>query len=127
VVFGTLHDERRTASAPGRRHPILGEGSSYSTLETLWVTLVNDSGSANETEWIGCVQAKLGRGKEISRAKKRKRKYSRNAGKDVKNEMHRYKRGKAKSGRRQGRRVKSRWHKSRLSRRFRTIQVCLKG
>jgi Family of unknown function (DUF6496) len=28
----------------------------------------------------------------------KKRKYSRSAGKDVKNEMHRYKRGKAKSG-----------------------------
>jgi hypothetical protein len=31
-------------------------------------------------------------------AKKAKRKYSRSAGKDVKNEMHRYKRGTAKSG-----------------------------
>ena len=31
-------------------------------------------------------------------AKKRKRKYSRGAGSDVKNEMHRYKRGTAKSG-----------------------------
>jgi hypothetical protein len=31
-------------------------------------------------------------------AKKRKRKYSRNAGSDFKNEMHRYKRGKARSG-----------------------------
>ena len=31
-------------------------------------------------------------------AKKKKRKYSRSAGKDVENEMHRYKRGKAKSG-----------------------------
>ena len=31
-------------------------------------------------------------------AKKRKRKYSRSSGKEVKNEMHRYKRGKAKSG-----------------------------
>ena len=31
-------------------------------------------------------------------AKKAKRKYSRGAGKDVKNEMHRYKRGTAKSG-----------------------------
>jgi hypothetical protein len=31
-------------------------------------------------------------------AKKRKRKYSRKAGADVKNEMRRYKRGKAKSG-----------------------------
>jgi hypothetical protein len=31
-------------------------------------------------------------------AKKRKRKYSKSSGSDVKNEMHRYKRGKAKSG-----------------------------
>ena len=31
-------------------------------------------------------------------AKKRKRKYSRGAGTEVKREMHRYKRGKAKSG-----------------------------
>lgn len=31
--------------------------------------------------------------------KGRKRKYSKGAGKTVKNEMHRYKRGKAKSGR----------------------------
>ena len=31
-------------------------------------------------------------------AKKRKRKYSRSAGDDVKKEMHEYKRGKAKSG-----------------------------
>ena len=31
-------------------------------------------------------------------AKKRKRKYSRAAGTEVKREMHRYKRGKAKSG-----------------------------
>ena len=31
-------------------------------------------------------------------AKKAKRKYSRGAGSDVKNEMHRYKRGTAKSG-----------------------------
>ena len=31
-------------------------------------------------------------------AKKRKRKYSKSSGRDVKNEMHRYKRGKAKSG-----------------------------
>ena len=30
---------------------------------------------------------------------KKKRKYSRGAQKEVKNEMHRYKRGKAKSGR----------------------------
>jgi hypothetical protein len=39
-------------------------------------------------------------------AKKRKRKYSRSAGSDVKNEMHRYKRGTAKSGK--GGKVKSR-------------------
>jgi uncharacterized protein DUF6496 len=32
-------------------------------------------------------------------AKKRKRKYSRGAGEEVRCEMHRYKRGKAKSGR----------------------------
>jgi Family of unknown function (DUF6496) len=31
-------------------------------------------------------------------AKKRKRKYSKTSGREVKNEMHRYKRGKAKSG-----------------------------
>ena len=31
-------------------------------------------------------------------AKKRKRKYCKSSGSDVKNEMHRYKRGKAKSG-----------------------------
>jgi len=42
-------------------------------------------------------------------AKKRKRKYSRSAGRDVKNEMHRYKRGTAKSGKGgKGGRVKSR-------------------
>ena len=42
-------------------------------------------------------------------AKKAKRKYSRGAGKDVKNEMHRYKRGTAKSGRGgKGGKVKSR-------------------
>jgi hypothetical protein len=42
-------------------------------------------------------------------AKKAKRKYSRAAGKDVKNEMHRYKRGTAKSGRGgKGGKVKSR-------------------
>ena len=42
-------------------------------------------------------------------AKKRKRKYSRSASKDVKNEMHRYKRGKAKSGKGgKGGKVKSR-------------------
>jgi Family of unknown function (DUF6496) len=40
---------------------------------------------------------------------KRKRKYSRSAGSDVKKEMHRYKRGTAKSGRGgKGGRVKSR-------------------
>jgi hypothetical protein len=32
-------------------------------------------------------------------AKRRKRRYSRGAGKDVKSEMHRYKRGTARSGR----------------------------
>ncbi len=42
-------------------------------------------------------------------AKKRKRKYSRGASKEVENEMHRYKRGRAKSGRRgKGGKVKSR-------------------
>jgi hypothetical protein len=42
-------------------------------------------------------------------AKKRKRKYSRSAGSDVKNEMRRYKRGTAKSGKGgQGGKVKSR-------------------
>jgi hypothetical protein len=42
-------------------------------------------------------------------AKKRKRKYSRGAGRDVKNEMHRYKRGTAKSGKGgRGGKVKSR-------------------
>jgi Family of unknown function (DUF6496) len=44
--------------------------------------------------------------KEEDVARKRKRKYSRSAGEEVKNEMHRYKRGKAKSGR--GGKVKSR-------------------
>jgi len=39
-------------------------------------------------------------------AKKRKRKYSRSAGDDVKNEMRRYKKGTAKSGK--GGKVKSR-------------------
>ena len=40
---------------------------------------------------------------------KRKRKYSRGAQKEVRNEMHRYKRGKAKSGRGgKGGKVKSR-------------------
>ena len=37
---------------------------------------------------------------------KKKRKYSRSSGRDVKNEMHRYKRGKARTGR--GGKVKSR-------------------
>jgi len=42
-------------------------------------------------------------------AKKRKRKYSRGAGKEVENEIHRYKRGRAKSGRGgRGGKVKSR-------------------
>jgi len=42
-------------------------------------------------------------------AKKRKRKYSRSAGDDVKNEMRRYKKGTAKSGKRgKGGKVKSR-------------------
>jgi hypothetical protein len=44
------------------------------------------------------IRADSGRLEEDEMAKKRKRKYSRGAGKDVKNEMHRYKRGKAKSG-----------------------------
>jgi hypothetical protein len=39
-------------------------------------------------------------------AKRRKRRYSRDAGSEVKREMHRYKRGTARSGR--GGRVKSR-------------------
>jgi hypothetical protein len=42
-------------------------------------------------------------------AKKRKRKYSRSSGRDVKSEMHRYKRGKARSGPKgRGGKVKSR-------------------
>jgi hypothetical protein len=42
-------------------------------------------------------------------AKRRKRKYSRSAGSDVRREMHRYKRGTAKSGRGgRGGKVKSR-------------------
>jgi hypothetical protein len=42
-------------------------------------------------------------------AKRRKRRYSRGAGSDVKREMHRYKRGTARSGRGgRGGRVKSR-------------------
>ena len=39
-------------------------------------------------------------------AKRRKRRYSRSAGSEVRNEMHRYKRGTARSGR--GGKVKSR-------------------
>jgi Family of unknown function (DUF6496) len=47
--------------------------------------------------------------KEEDVARKRKRKYSRGAGSEVKKEMHRYKRGKAKSGRGgKGGKVKSR-------------------
>jgi hypothetical protein len=34
----------------------------------------------------------------MAKKRKRKRKYSRSSGGEVKNEMHRYKRGKAKSG-----------------------------
>jgi hypothetical protein len=46
---------------------------------------------------------------EARMAKKRKRKYSRGAGTEVKREMHRYKRGKAKSGKGgRGGKVKSR-------------------
>jgi hypothetical protein len=46
---------------------------------------------------------------EAHMAKKRKRKYSRSAGKEVEREMHRYKRGKAKSGKGgKGGKVKSR-------------------
>jgi hypothetical protein len=46
---------------------------------------------------------------EDQMAKKRKRKYSRAAGTEVKREMHRYKRGKAKSGKGgKGGKVKSR-------------------
>ena len=41
--------------------------------------------------------------------KRRKRKYSRGSGEEVRREMHRYKRGRAKSGRGgKGRKVKSR-------------------
>lgn len=41
--------------------------------------------------------------------RKRKRKYSKGSGREVKNEMHRYKRGKAKSGKGgRGGKVKSR-------------------
>jgi hypothetical protein len=46
---------------------------------------------------------------EVSMAKRRKRKYSRGAGREVENEMRRYKRGSARSGRGgRGGRVKSR-------------------
>jgi hypothetical protein len=46
---------------------------------------------------------------EASMAKRRKRRYSRSAGSEVKREMHRYKRGTARSGRGgRGGRVKSR-------------------
>ena len=41
-------------------------------------------------------------------ARKRKRKYSKGSGEEVRREMHRYKRGKAHSGRGAKRRVKSR-------------------
>jgi hypothetical protein len=47
--------------------------------------------------------------REVSMAKRRKRKYSRGAGREVENEMRRYKRGSARSGRGgRGGRVKSR-------------------
>jgi hypothetical protein len=46
---------------------------------------------------------------EQGMAKRRKRRYSRSAGSDVKSEMHRYKRGTARSGRGgRGGKVKSR-------------------
>jgi hypothetical protein len=45
----------------------------------------------------------------MAREAKKKRRYSRSAGSDVKNEMHRYKKGTAKSGRSgKGGKVKSR-------------------
>ena len=45
----------------------------------------------------------------MARKAKKKRRYSRSAGSDVKNEMHRYKKGTAKSGRSgKGGKVKSR-------------------
>jgi hypothetical protein len=45
----------------------------------------------------------------MARKAKKKRRYSRSAGSDVKNEMHRYKKGTAKSGRGgKGGKVKSR-------------------
>jgi hypothetical protein len=54
---------------------------------------------------VGKIQTRLREGYDTSvdlkgcpMAKKRKRKYSKSSGSDVKNEMHRYKRGKAKSG-----------------------------
>jgi hypothetical protein len=47
--------------------------------------------------------------KENTMAKKRRRKYSRGSGEEVRREMHRYKRGRAKSGRGgKGGKVKSR-------------------
>jgi hypothetical protein len=56
-----------------------------------------------------CVPVNALVSEENRMAKKAKRKYSRGAGKDVKNEMHRYKRGTAKSGRGgKGGKVKSR-------------------
>jgi hypothetical protein len=46
---------------------------------------------------------------ETTMAKKRKRKYSKGSGEEVRREMHRYKRGKAKSGKGgRGGKVKSR-------------------
>jgi hypothetical protein len=49
------------------------------------------------------------RNSQENRMAKKKRKYSRSSGQDVKSEMHRYKRGKARSGRGgKGGRVKSR-------------------
>jgi hypothetical protein len=44
--------------------------------------------------------------REMTLAKKRKRKYSKGSGEEVRREMHRYKRGTAKSGK--GGKVKSR-------------------
>ena len=45
----------------------------------------------------------------MARKAKKKRRYSKSAGRDVKNEMHRYKKGKARSGRGgKGGKVKSR-------------------
>jgi Family of unknown function (DUF6496) len=48
-------------------------------------------------------------GQSMARKTKKKRRYSKSAGRDVKNEMHRYKKGTARSGRRgKGGKVKSR-------------------